>query len=125
VSPSGDPKSSAINRLIFEHPPPMQLSVLEESPPAAAGAGSAARKNKSSMSDFFDLSDDEDSDKSAASNPSTSKSQPAKKMKRAASGSPCKDVSNKCVNCFQTKGRCYDHNFLRFLPIFGEKWRFL
>jgi hypothetical protein len=22
-------------------------------------------------------------------------------------------------------GRCYDHNFLRFLPIFGEKnWRF-
>jgi hypothetical protein len=24
-----------------------------------------------------------------------------------------------------TRGRCYDHNLLRFLPIFGKKnWRF-
>jgi hypothetical protein len=22
---------------------------------------------------------------------------------------------------FKTRGRCYDHNFLRFFPIFGEK----
>jgi hypothetical protein len=22
------------------------------------------------------------------------------------------------------RGRCYDHNFLRFPPIFGKKWRF-
>jgi hypothetical protein len=22
---------------------------------------------------------------------------------------------------FRTRGRCYDHNFLRFLPIFSEK----
>ena len=33
VSPSGDVKSSAINRLIFEHPAPMNLTMLEESPP--------------------------------------------------------------------------------------------
>jgi hypothetical protein len=23
-----------------------------------------------------------------------------------------------------TRGRCHDYTFLRFLPIFGEKWRF-
>jgi hypothetical protein len=23
-----------------------------------------------------------------------------------------------------TRGRCYDHNFVQFWPIFGEKWRF-
>jgi hypothetical protein len=22
---------------------------------------------------------------------------------------------------YNTRGRCYDHNFLRFVPIFGEK----
>jgi hypothetical protein len=28
------------------------------------------------------------------------------------------------VNDRVTRGRCYDHNFLRFLPIFGEKMAF-
>jgi hypothetical protein len=26
--------------------------------------------------------------------------------------------------CYKTRGRCFDHNFLRFLPIFCKKWRF-
>lgn len=95
VSPSGDVKSSAINRLIFEHPPPINLTILNESPPQkpSTSSSSSSRQRKKSMSDFFDISDDDNDGPMF-------QSQPTKKSKLSATSSttvavPCKDVSNK------------------------------
>ena len=85
VSPSGDVKSSAINRLIFEHPAPMNLTILEDSPTPST----SSTQRKKSMGDFFDLSDDCDEKSPPGA------TQPAKKKRMMSSASPCKEVTNK------------------------------
>jgi hypothetical protein len=35
-----------------------------------------------------------------------------------------KKIGNKYWKMYSCRGRCYDHNFLRFLPMICEKWHF-
>ena len=92
VSPSGDVKSSAINRLIFEHPAPMNLTILEDSPtPSTSTSSSTVTQHKNyrkSMADIFDLSDEGDEKSPPGA------TQPAQKKRMMSSASPCKEVTN-------------------------------
>ena len=85
VSPSGDVKSSAINRLIFEHPAPLNLTLFDDSPKPPSGG------KKKAMADFFDMSGDE----SDATSSSEVTQPPFKKKKTVPTQSPCKEVTNR------------------------------
>lgn len=80
VSPSGDVKSSAISRLVFEHPPPLNLTIMNT--PMSSGS-----LKKKSSPDFFAMSDDDEDNNEP----------PSKKKfltQTLARGSPCKEVTD-------------------------------
>lgn len=112
TSPSGDIKSSAINRLLFEYPPPMNLTIFGDSPAQKQSTTTPSptttlkSKQRKSTDDLFDLSGDDESPaptqpskkpKLAQTTSSESSSKKDFSSKPHSSLAACKDVSNQLV----------------------------
>ena len=112
TSPSGDIKSSAINRLLFEYPPPMNLTIFGDSPAQKQSTTTPSptttlkSKQRKSTDDLFDLSGDDESPaptqpskkpKLAQTTLSESSSKKDFSSKPHSSLAACKDVSNQLV----------------------------